>query len=311
MHIDRLGVHESVDAVFPPEELAEVLSDLDCEVGVVGDDPAELSACDAVVTFGPNDAYLDADLVWIHSIQAGYDHFPLEEFESRGVVFTNSTGIHDTSVGEFAVGLMLTFARRLHDYVRSQERREWAHPEWHEPFTLQGERLCVVGLGTLGRGIAERADALGMDVVGVRRSGEPTPHTSEVYTPDDLHEAIEDAAFVALAVPLNDATEGLFGTAEFAAMREDAYLLNVARGPVVVESELVEALREGELGGAGLDVFEEEPLPEDSPLWEMDEVIVTPHRAAAERDYHRHIAELVRENVERGERGEEFVNRIA
>ncbi|WP_276280525.1 D-2-hydroxyacid dehydrogenase [Halorussus caseinilyticus] len=308
MQVRRIGVHESVSAVFPPERLREALSDLGPAIPVVGDD--ELGDCDAVVTFGYSETFLDADLKWVHSIQAGYDRFPLDAFEDEGVVLTNSTGIHDASVGEFAVGLMLSFARRLYAYVRSQQSHEWASPAWDEPFTLDGERLCVVGLGTLGQGIAERADALGMEVVGVRRSGDPTPHTEEVFTPDDLGEAVADAKFVALAVPLTDETEGLFGAAEFAAMREDAYLLNVARGSVVVQDELVAALRGDEIAGAGLDVFEEEPLPEDSPLWEMEEVIVTPHRAAAERDYFRHIAELVRENVERVDAGEEMTNRI-
>ncbi|WP_137283996.1 D-2-hydroxyacid dehydrogenase [Halorussus salinisoli] len=308
MQVRRIGIHESVSAVFPPERLRDELSDLGPAVAVVGDD--ELGDCDALVTFAHSDAFLDADLHWIHSIQAGYDRFPLDDFEKQGVVLTNSTGIHDTSVGEFAVGLMLSFARRLHTYVRAQDDHEWSHPAWDEPFTLDGERLCVVGLGTLGRGIAERADALGMEVVGVRRSGDPTPHTETVYTPDRLHGAVADAKFVALAVPLTDETEGLVGTEELSAMREDAYLVNVARGPVVEQDELVAALRSGDVAGAGLDVFEEEPLPEESPLWEMDEVLVTPHRAAAERDYYRHIAELVRQNVERAESGEEMTNRV-
>lgn len=310
MQLERLGVHESVSAVFPPERLRDALADADSDlaVPVVGDD--ELGDCDAVMTFAYSEALLDADLRWIHSIQAGYDRFPLDDLEAAGIVLTNSTGIHDTSVGEFAVGLMLSFARRLHTYVRSQQAHEWTAPAWDEPFTLDGEELCVVGLGTLGQGIAERADALGMDVVGVRRSGEPTPHTEEVYPPDRLHEAIADARFVALAVPLTDETEELVGAPEFDAMAEDAYLLNVARGSVVAEDELVAALREGEIAGAGLDVFEEEPLPDDSPLWDFEEVVVTPHRAAAERDYYRHIADLVRQNVERVREGEEMTNRV-
>ncbi|WP_435180373.1 D-2-hydroxyacid dehydrogenase [Halorussus sp. AFM4] len=308
MQVGRIGIHESVSAVFPPEELRDELSESGPAVAVVDDD--ELDDCDAVVAFGHSPAFLDSGVEWVHSIQAGYDAFPLDEFEAAGVALTSSTGIHDTSVGEFAVGLMLTFARRLHTYVRQQEAHEWAHPEWDAPFTLQGERCCVVGLGTLGRGIAERADALGMEVVGVRRSGEPAPHTETVYTPDDLHEAVAGARFVALAVPLTDETEGLFGAAEFAAMDDGAYLVNVARGPVVAEDELVAALREGEIAGAGLDVFEAEPLPEDSPLWDFEEVVVTPHRAAAERDYHRHIAGLVRENLDRLASGDEMTNRV-
>lgn len=317
MQVRRIGIHDSVSAVFPPAELRDELADLGPEAVIVGsdsdatDEEVEFQGCDAAVTFAHTDALLESGLDWVHSIQAGYDRFPLEAFEERGIALTNSTGIHDTSVGEFAVGLLLSFARRLHTYVRRQEDDEWGYPAWDEPFTLDGERLCVVGLGTLGRGIAERADALGMEVVGVRRSGEPTPHTEEVYAPDDLHEAIGDAKFVALAVPLTDETEGLVGRPEFEAMREDARLINVARGPVVAEDELIAALREGEIAGAGLDVFEEEPLPADSPLWDFEEVLVTPHRAAAERDYFRHIAGLVEENVGRIADGESLMNRVA
>jgi D-2-hydroxyacid dehydrogenase (NADP+) len=310
MQISHIGVHESVGAVFPPEQLRDALSSTDSRAVVVGDDVDELAGCDAVVTFAYREEFLDAGIRWVHSIQAGYDRFPLDEFESEGVVLTNSTGIHGTSVGETALGMMLSLARRLHAYARQQTEREWSRPEWDEAFTLQDEPLCVVGLGTLGQGIAKRADAVGMHVTGVRRSAESVPHVSEVFATDDLREAIADARFVALATPLTDETRGLMGDAEFDAMREDAFFVNVARGKCADESALVAALQEGEIAGAALDVFEEEPLPDDSPLWEMDEVLVTPHAAAAEIDYYRHIAELVRENVRHIDAGEELVNQV-
>ncbi len=310
MQISHLGIHDSVGAVFPPEQLREALSSIDPAVAVVGDDPEELADCDAVVTFAHRDVLLDSELQWVHSIQAGYDRFPLDEFEEAGILLTNSTGIHGTSVGETVLGMMLSIARRLHVFARHQTNYEWNRPEWNEPFTLQHEPLCVVGLGTLGQGIAKRADQIGMHVTGVRRSAESVPHVREVYTNDDLHEAISEAQFVALATPLTDTTEGLMGEAEFAAMREDAYFVNVARGQCADEEALISALEAGEIAGAALDVFEEEPLPEDSPLWEMDEVIVTPHAAAAERDYYDHIAELVRENVQHIDADEEITNRV-
>ena len=205
---------------------------------------------------------------------------------------------------------MLAFARRLHVFRDAQADREWRDLDYADFFTLDGEQLCVVGLGTLGRGIAERASGLGMDVVGVRRSGESVPGVREVYTADDLHEAIADARFVALATPLTPETEGLFSTAEFETMREDAYLVNVARGSVVDEPALVDALDEGSVSGAALDVFETEPLPSQSPLWDHEEVIVTPHSGAGTRDYYRDIAGLVRENVGRFAAGDEPVNRV-
>lgn len=168
----------------------------------------------------------------------------------------------------------------------------------------------MVGLGTLGRGIARRANALGMTVTGVRRSEEPVEGVERVYASDDLHEAIAGARFVALATPLNEHTRGLIREAELATMDEESYLINVSRGEVVDQDALVAALEEGEIRGAALDVFAEEPLPEESPLWGMAEVIVTPHVAAFTREYYEDVAALVRTNVERIDADEPFENRV-
>lgn len=303
--IDRLGVHESVSAVFPPAKLVESLSDLSVEVAVVDDG---IAPCDAVVTLEHRDAF--EDLEWVHSIQAGVDRFPFDRFEERGVVLTNSTGIHGRSVGETVAGYLLAFARRLHRHVANQRERRWDRPAWDEAFTLTGERICVVGTGTLGRGVAEVTGALGLEVVGVRRSADPVPGFDEVYVTGDFHEAIADAAFVVATVPLTDETRRMFDREAFAAMREGAYFVNVARGGVVDEPALIDALEREAVAGAALDVFEEEPLPEESPLWGMDEVIVTPHCAAFTRDYYRDVADLVRENFDRIERGEAWRNRV-
>lgn len=301
----RVGIHESVGSVFPPEVLADELADI-ADVRTVAD-PED---CDALVTFDFEESFLDADLQWIHSIQAGVDRFPFDALADADVALTNSTGIHGAGVGETVLGYMLSFARRLHVHRSNQERREWAWPAWNEPFTLDGESACVVGLGTLGQGVARRADAVGMDVTGVKRTPVPVEHVERVYPSRDLREAISSARFVALTVPLTDRTRGLIGEDELDAMREDAYLLNVARGAVVDQSALVDALEQGDIAGAALDTFEVEPLPDGSPLWEMDEVIVTPHAAAATRDYVERIAALVRENVRRQAEGESLANRV-
>ena len=306
MDIERLGIHESVGVVFPPAVLAGAMADVDPEVVVIGDD--EIGAVDAVVTFDNKEAYLDLD--WIHTIQAGFDKFTLSELDAHGVTLTNSAGIHGESVGESVTGMMLAFARGLHGSVRNQEANAWDRPDWDELFTLFDESACVVGLGTLGQGIAQRAAAMEMDVVGVRRKPTRVPHVREVYTPDNLQEAISDVRFVAVSVPLLPSTEGMFGPEEFEAMRSDAYIINVARGPVIQEDALIQALDEGAIAGAGLDVFETEPLPEDSPLWDMDNVIVTPHVAAMTRDYYREIEALVRENLSLLTAGESPVNEV-
>ena len=309
MNIARLGIHESVDEVFPPARLRDALSDLEPEVAVVGSDRADLERCDAIVTLDHVAAFGET-VAWVHTIQAGYDRFPLREFEEHEIVLTNSAGIHGTSVGETVTGYMLMLARGLHRHAKRQPTRRWEQPAWDDAFTLEDESVCVVGLGTLGRGIVDRAAALGMHVTGVRKSGEPVTGVDRVYRSEELHDAIAEPTFVVLATPLNEETRRLIGPAELEMMRDDAYLLNVSRGEVVDEGALVAALRNDELAGAALDVFETEPLPEDSPLWEMDDVIVTPHCAAFTRDYYRDVAALVRENVERHRNGKPMKNRV-
>jgi D-2-hydroxyacid dehydrogenase (NADP+) len=306
--LERLCVHESVETKIPSDGFVEAFADLDVPAELVGDDES-FDRTDAVASFRPRDAFLDAG--WVHCIRAGYDEFDTGAYEAAGVPLTNSTGIHDTTVGEIAISYMLSLARMLHVYRDHQNETDWYEPPYERPFTVENERLCVVGLGTLGRGIATRADALGMDVVGVRRSQEPVDGVSELYHPDDLHDAIADARFVAIAVPHTPETEGMFSTPEFDLMRSDAYLVNVARGPIVDEDALADAIDAGDIAGAGLDVFEEEPLPEDSPLWDFEEVIISPHRASATNRYHLDIADLVKGIFREYQAGEALTNRVA
>jgi D-2-hydroxyacid dehydrogenase (NADP+) len=307
MDLARVAIHDSVGVVFPPSVLVEALSDLPVAVETVEGD-ADLGEGDGVVAFGPHPSFFDAS--WVHGIRAGYDEFPIDRYAEAGVVLTNSTGIHHTTVGETVLGYMLAFARRLHVYRSQQERREWGREPYETPFTLDGEQVCVVGLGTLGTGVARRADAVGMDVVGVRRSGDPHEHARDVYTPDELETAVSDARFVVLAVPLTESTEGLVSDATLAAMPASSYLVNVARGAVVDESALLAALDEETIAGAALDVFAEEPLPETSPLWGYENVVVTPHASAQTRRYHEDIADLVRTNVRRIRAGDDLTNRV-
>jgi D-2-hydroxyacid dehydrogenase (NADP+) len=306
--ISTLGVHESVDEVFPVTVFRDTLADAGPDVRIVGDDdPLDV---DALVTFAYEDRFLDAGFDWIHSIQAGVDRFPFDALADRGITLTNSTGIHGDVVGETAVGMMLSFARRLHAHRSNQERGEWVKPAWDDAFPLRRESACVVGLGTLGTGIATRASALGMDVTGVKRTPTPVDGVDEVFPPAELQTAIEDARFVALTVPLTDDTEGLIARPELEAMREDAYLINVARGPVVDQAALVDALESGAIAGAGLDVFETEPLPAESSLWDREEVILTPHAAGFNVEYYERVATIVRENLRSLAAGESLTNRV-
>jgi len=300
----QLLVHDSVTPVFDPDLLVDYLR----SAGVDATTDQSPADTDGVVAFAHDDALFDAP--WVHAVTAGYDDYPVERYREAGVTFTNSTGIHGASVGESVVGHCLTFARRLHRYRDRQHDRVWEHEPYEKAFTLRGERACVVGLGTLGRGVAVRLDALGIDVVGVRRTPAPGPGVAEVVTPDALDEAVADARFVVLTVPLTEGTRGLVDAAVLANMREDAYLVNVARGEVVDQDALVAALDGGDVAGAALDALDPEPLPEASPLWGFDEVLITPHCAALTNDYHEAVGDLVVTNARRIGRGEDPVNRV-
>lgn len=308
MDIHRIAVHDSVANACPIEYLVESLSSLDVPISVV-DDEGSFDGNDCVVTFSPREAFIDA--AWVHGVRAGVDEFDVDAYEAAGTALTNSTGIHGTTVPEAVIGYLTAFARRLHVYRDHQRDAEWTHEPYDAPFTLAGEQLCVVGLGTIGSGIAGRADSLGMDVVGVRRSDEPVPGVGEIHQPEELISAVEDARFVALACPLTEETEGLIDADALTAMRSDAYLVNVARGPVVVEDALLSALSEESIAGAAIDAYWEEPLPEDHPLWDYENVIMTPHCSAFTNRYHEALAGLIRENVDRVEHGEPLNNRVA
>lgn len=303
----QIGVHDSIAFSFDPDQIAGFLESHGHQCTVI-ERGGSVAECDCVVTFGHDDALFGAP--WVHCIRAGVDEFPIERYAQTNTKLTNSPGIHATTVGETVTGMMLSFARRLHRYRDRQRDNAWAVEPYEASFTVRDETVCVVGLGTLGEGVALRADALGMTVRGVRREPKPVPGVRELFQPDQLHEAVAGARFVVLCVPLTDDTAGMIDAEAFAAMDEDAYLINVARGGVVEERALIDALDGGEIAGAGLDAHAEEPLPADSPLWEYDEVIVTPHVGALSNTYHEAVGKLVVANAERLQQGESLSDRV-
>jgi D-2-hydroxyacid dehydrogenase (NADP+) len=303
----RIAVHDSIAFSFDLQQFVDYFVANGFESTIV-ESGASVAEYDCVVTFSHDDTFFEAP--WVHCIRAGIDEFPTDRYAETDTKLTNSPGIHATTIGETVAGMMLMFARRLHRYRDNQHDNEWRVEPYDAAFTLNGETICVIGLGTLGEGVALRADALGMDVVGVRRRPKPVPGVREVFRPDDLHDAIADARFVVLCVPLSNNTEKMIGADEFAVMRDDSYLINVARGAIVDENALIDSLDTGEIAGAGLDAHVEEPLPADSPLWEFENSVVTPHTGALANTYHEDVGDLVLANLERIERGKEMFDRI-
>jgi phosphoglycerate dehydrogenase-like enzyme len=187
---------------------------------------------------------------------------------------TRAAGIFGPWMAEYTIGWCLWVTQKMDRFRASQRQRRW---EPVDPVPLRGQTLCVVGLGDIGGSIAKAARALGMRVIGVTRRGRTSRAALRVYRTTALRAALARADFVVLTLPLSDETRGLLGRAELAAMKPAAWLLNLARGPIVDEAALVDALRVRRIGGAVLDVFDTEPLPADHPLWGLDNAVVTPH----------------------------------
>jgi phosphoglycerate dehydrogenase-like enzyme len=208
---------------------------------------------------------------WLNSIAAGVDSFPLDLLRERGVIFTNGAGINAVTIAEYVVMGMLNIAKGYRAVMRAQDRHEWLRdsPGKRE---LQDSRALVLGYGAIGQLIDARLAAFGVNVVKVRRSvGVGT------LGPNEWRAHLGSFDWVILAVPATAETEAMIGAAELAAMKPDAVLINIARGSVVDQTALTIALREGQIGGAFLDVTTPEPLPSDHPLWDMDNVHLTMH----------------------------------
>jgi phosphoglycerate dehydrogenase-like enzyme len=204
---------------------------------------------------------------------AGVERLLVPELPAH-VRITRAAGIFGPWMAEYAVGWCLWVTQRMKGFLASQRARRW---EPVDPVPLRGQTLCVVGLGDIGRHVARAGRALGMRVIGVTRSGRGPREAERVYRTRALRTALARADFVVLTLPLSEATRGLLGPAELAAMKTSAWLINIARGPIVDQAALLDGLRGGRLGGAVLDVFDTEPLPPDHPFWGMENVVVTPH----------------------------------
>ncbi|HET9015716.1 MAG TPA: D-2-hydroxyacid dehydrogenase [Thermomicrobiaceae bacterium] len=248
------------------------------------------------------------DLRWLQITGAGVENLLFPALVASDVVVTNFSGVHAPNMAEHLVTMMLAFARGLPELMRYQVRHEWHHAD-RGTFELGGQTLGVLGLGDIGNALAWRAHALGMRVVGLkRRASEPPPGVARVYLPDELPALLAEADHVASCLPLTPRTRHLLGAPEFAAMRPGAYVYNVGRGAVIDQDALVAALRAGQVAGAGLDVTDPEPLPADSPLWDMPNVLITMHTSGGSPSYWERGIEVLLDNIGRYRRDEPLRN---
>lgn len=256
---------------------------------------------------GLAEVWSEADaLRWIHWCGAGVDAVLFPDLVQSDVILTNSRGIFDRAMAEFVLGYILCFAKRFPESTRHQDVRRWEHRLGE---MIIGQRALVVGVGSIGRAIAALLSRAGLRVEGVgRRARAVDPDFVVIHPRERLRAALADADYVVIVVPLTDETRAMIGEEEIAAMRPTTRLINVARGAVVDEGALVEALQAKRIAGAALDVTAVEPLPAESPLWAMPEVIITPHMSG---DFHGHYEALAAafiDNFRRYRAGEPLAN---
>jgi phosphoglycerate dehydrogenase-like enzyme len=272
------------------------------------------------------DASLVPELRWVQLHSAGANHLVDTWLWKSDITITTSSGIHATNMAEYVLMMMLAFAHRLRRMVYYQAQAEWPKRRWQKfvPQELRGATVGVIGYGSIGREIGRLARAFGMRVLGVHRGGGRAPVSYELpdlardgnaepdqlYTPDQLFDALAECDYAVLAVPYTSATHHLIDQAALQAMKPSSVLINIARGAIVDEPALVRALREGWIAGAALDVFEEEPLPHESPLWTMDNVIISPHVAGFTPHYDDRVTALFAENLRRYVSGGPLLNRV-
>lgn len=302
-------------ATVPPDEVRKAFPDRDIRspddiVAALSetDGPTVLVSSNAIWT----DAYLDglSSGDWVTTIGVGYTNFPLQAFSEAGVVFTNCPGISAEQVAEHVFATALSFTRQLWSYRRQQAAHVWQKQRGGMT-DLSNDVCCILGLGGIGEAVAERATAFGMSVRGVRRTIEEYDGSADaVYRPEDLTDALSGARLLVIAVPLTEDTRGVIDRTQLDALSDDAIVVNVARGPVLVTEALRSALDDDALRAACLDVTDPEPLPEGHPLWGRDDVLITPHCAGMSEKYPERFLTRFREQFERWRGGETLRHRV-
>jgi phosphoglycerate dehydrogenase-like enzyme len=284
--------------------------------------------CDVLYTLRVPDGLMlrSPQLRWIQLMSAGADHILKGVLaERKAVAVTTGSGVAASTMAEYTIASMLAWAHVLPTTMRSQMRREWKRTGFMDIQPMRGKTLGVIGYGSIGRETARIAQSLGMDVLALKRNPEERrdlgwnppgvgdPEGSiprRWYGPDQCEAILREADYITVTLPLTPQTKGLIGRKEIAAMRSNAYIVNVGRGEVIDQDALIDALRENRIGGAGLDVFEREPLETESVLWDLENVILTPHVSAGFTDYNRVCCELFATNLQRFRAGQPLFNLV-
>jgi phosphoglycerate dehydrogenase-like enzyme len=287
----------------------------DDRIFAIADEKGLAAVADAEVAFSGNNPrrvrkLLDATpkLRWYHTVSAGVENMPLPELAQRGIVLTNNSGSYDIQIAEHLMAFVFAASRQLHRYRDLQRAREWKELLHQE---LRDATIVVYGMGSIGGEIARLANAVGIRVIGVRRKAGPSePGIDRVVAADRLADVVGEADYLAIAAPLTPATRGAISREVISRMKPTAWIMNIGRGAIIDEPAMIDALQEKRIAGAALDVFTTEPLPKESPLWALENVIITPHHSGSSPRASERTLKLFAENLRRYKAGEPLINRV-
>lgn len=235
------------------------------------------------------------NLKWINVLSAGLELMPFSKLDENNVIVTNSKGIHRTQMSEYAMGILLMLTRKSLEIYENQKKKTWDRSIRIDE--LYGKTLGIVGLGAIGSAIAEKAKAFGMKVIATKAAPTPFPGIDQVLSPSDIDVLLMQSDYVIVLTPLTETTKNMFNRDKFSKMKRTAHFINMSRGAVVVDEDLIEALELDWIAGAVLDVFVEEPLPKESPLWDAKNIIITPHMSGRSTKYMERALEIFEANA--------------
>jgi phosphoglycerate dehydrogenase-like enzyme len=286
---------ERIKAIAPNHEL------------LISHDEKEIERCiaDVEIIFGEAGRKFipkARNLRWYQQNGAGADWIMKEtRFELGSFTLTSASGVHGVPITEHIMALLLAFSRGLKPVILGQHDRIWEENRKLKRFELDGKRCLLVGIGAIGTQFAKVASAFGMEVVAVRRAsgGERPEGVVKLVTVAEMDAELPQSDILVITAPLTNETYHMFDRRRLSLLRKGAYVVNIGRGAIIKEDDLIDLLRSGHIAGAGLDVFETEPLPKESPLWDMENVIVTPHYAGMTPRYHERLVEIFLDNLER------------
>lgn len=300
-----------------PEQLQrvkELASDYEVIDGF-SDSTLNFPAADIEIVYGWSSAKSDfllenkdSHLKWIQAKSAGVDTMNLSLLNEKNIILTNASGIHGVPIAESVFGMLLADTRGIKKAINQQTNKVWSQTE--SLVELKGKTMMIIGMGQVGKEVARLAQAFGLNVIGVNRSGNPVTEVSEIIKQDQIPKHLKRADFVVNILPLTSETTNYYDDSFFTSMKKGAGFINVGRGPSVDTDALIRQIKNGQIGFAGLDVFKEEPLAKDSPLWDLPEVLITPHISGVAEHFKKRLFAIFEENLTAYVAGEELPRNV-